>query len=72
MLWKKNGQTLFDKALNIAKQHHADFVCLEVGEENIRAISFYKKNGFVAFDKHIFKLGNDEQSDVMMKLINNK
>jgi len=31
-----------------------------------------KKNGFVAFDKHIFKLGNDKQTDVMMKLINNK
>ena len=35
---------------------------------NPRAISFYKKNGFVEFDKHIFKLGNDEQTDIMMKL----
>ena len=30
------------------------------------------KNGFVAFDKHIFKLGNDEQTDIMMKLILHK
>lgn len=36
--------------------------------ENPRAINFYKKNGFVEFDKHIFKLGNDEQTDIMMKL----
>ena len=27
-----------------------------------------KKNGFVEFDKHIFKLGTDEQTDIMMKL----
>ena len=33
-----------------------------------RAINFYKKNGFVEFDKHVFKLGNDEQTDIMMKL----
>jgi diamine N-acetyltransferase len=37
-------------------------------EENPRAINFYKKNGFVEFDKHIFKLGQDEQTDIMMKL----
>lgn len=39
-----------------------------VGKENSRAINFYKKNGFVEFDKHIFRLGNDEQTDIMMKL----
>ncbi|MBT6866610.1 MAG: GNAT family N-acetyltransferase, partial [Candidatus Marinimicrobia bacterium] len=33
-----------------------------------RAIKFYEKNGFVPFDKHIFKLGNDKQTDIMMKL----
>ena len=27
------------------------------------------KNGFVPFDTHIFKLGNDEQTDIMMKLV---
>ena len=32
------------------------------------AIQFYKKNGFVEFDKHIFTLGNDKQTDIMMKL----
>lgn len=26
-----------------------------------------KKNGFVEFDKHIFTLGHDEQTDIMMK-----
>ena len=62
------GQILYDKAIQIAKQKMADYVWLGVWEKNPRAISFYKKNGFVEFDKHIFVLGNDEQTDIMMKL----
>lgn len=65
---KKVGQILYDKAIEVARQKNADYVWLGVWEENPRAISFYKKNGFVEFDKHIFKLGNDEQTDIMMKL----
>ncbi|POY37237.1 GNAT family N-acetyltransferase [Flavobacterium alvei] len=65
---KSVGQLLYDKAIQIAKQKNVDYVWLGVWEENPRAISFYKKNGFVEFDKHIFKLGNDEQTDIMMKL----
>jgi diamine N-acetyltransferase len=30
-------------------------------------LNFYKKNGFVEFDKHIFRLGEEEQTDLMMK-----
>ena len=65
---KKVGQILYDKAIHIARQKNADYVWLGVWEENPRAINFYKKNGFIEFDKHIFKLGNDEQTDIMMKL----
>lgn len=62
------GQILLDKAIHIARQKNTDYVWLGVWEENPRAINFYKKNGFVEFDKHVFKLGNDEQTDIMMKL----
>lgn len=65
---KKVGQILYEKATEISKQRNVDFVWLGVWEENPRAIRFYEKNGFVKFDKHIFKLGNDEQTDIMMKL----
>ncbi len=65
---KNAGQLLYDKAIQIARQKNADYVWLGVWEENPRAIGFYRKNGFVEFDKHIFKLGNDEQTDIMMKL----
>jgi ribosomal protein S18 acetylase RimI-like enzyme len=66
---KKIGQLLFNKAIEIAKEHKANYVWLGVWEENHRALQFYKKNGFVPFDTHIFKLGNDEQTDIMMKLV---
>lgn len=62
------GQYLYEHAITIARQKNADYVWLGVWEKNPRAINFYKKNGFVEFDKHIFKLGNDEQTDMMMKL----
>ena len=65
---KKVGQILYEKAIEIAKLNDAEYVWLGVWEENPRAISFYKKNGFVEFDKHIFKMGNEEQTDIMMKL----
>ncbi|SDR94456.1 hypothetical protein SAMN05216503_1470 [Polaribacter sp. KT25b] len=69
---KKVGQNLYKKAIKLAKEKNAEFVWLSVWEKNPRAIRFYEKNGFVPFDKHIFKLGNDEQSDILMKLELNK
>jgi ribosomal protein S18 acetylase RimI-like enzyme len=65
---KKVGQILLDTALDMAQKISADYLWLGVWEENPRAIHFYQKNGFVAFDKHIFILGDDEQTDIMMRL----
>ena len=61
------GQQLFEKAVERALSQKVDFIWLGVWEENKRAIQFYTKNGFVAFDKHIFRLGDEEQTDIMMK-----
>ena len=65
---KNVGQLLYNKAIQIAREKNKDYVWLGVWEENPRAINFYKKNGFVAFDKQLFQLGNDLQTDIMMKL----
>lgn len=62
------GQLLYNNALEIATKHSIKEIWLGVWEKNKRAISFYKKNGFIEFDSHIFKLGNDEQIDIMMKI----
>ena len=65
---KKVGQLLYDTALSIAMREKAEYVWLGVWEKNSRAIAFYKKNGFAEFDKHIFRLGNAEQTDLMLRL----
>jgi ribosomal protein S18 acetylase RimI-like enzyme len=62
------GQFMFDQAIEMARQKQLKFLWLGVWEENHRALNFYKKNGLVEFDKHEFILGNDFQTDVIMKM----
>ncbi|MBB6501097.1 GNAT family N-acetyltransferase [Pedobacter cryoconitis] len=63
----KVGQLLYQKAIELAYEMQAPYVWLGVWEENHRALRFYEKNGFITFDKHMFLLGSDEQTDLMMK-----
>jgi len=65
---KKVGQLLFEKAIQVSKEQHLAYIWLGVWENNKRAIQFYKKNGFVEFDQHVFVLGDEAQTDIMMKL----
>jgi ribosomal protein S18 acetylase RimI-like enzyme len=65
---KKVGQLLFDKAIEVAKAQHVAYVWLGVWENNKRALQFYTKNGFVEFDQHVFVLGDEAQTDIMMRL----
>lgn len=65
---KSVGQVLFEKAKSLAIEGGYPYLWLGVWEENHRALNFYRKNGFVPFDKHIFKMGDEEQTDWMMKL----
>ncbi len=61
------GQALMNKALAIATEENFEWLWLGVWENNTKAIRFYKKNGFVIFDKHPFVVGTDVQTDVLMK-----
>lgn len=62
------GQVLYTTALQVAVKMNVDYLWLGVWEKNTRAINFYKKNGFLEFDKHLFLLGNDKQTDILMRL----
>lgn len=64
---KQVGQQLYESAIRIARERALEYVWLGVWEKNARALRFYEKNGFLPFDKHIFKLGNDVQTDIMVK-----
>ena len=65
---RKIGQLLLSKAIQIAEKKHLKQIWLGVWEHNPKAIQFYERNGFQKFDKHIFKLGDDEQTDILMRL----
>ena len=67
-LGQKIGQILFDKAIEIGREKNLEYVWLGVWEENHRAIKFYEKNGFEIFGKHDFVLGEDVQTDLLMKM----
>jgi len=62
------GQLLMDIAQETAETNSLDYLWLGVWEENEKAIGFYEKQGFEKFDSHIFKLGEDEQTDILMRL----
>lgn len=61
------AQTLYAQAEQMAKEIKASYMWLGVWEKNFRAVSFYTKNGFVKFDTHIFRFGDEEQIDLLMK-----
>ena len=61
------GQALYHHAMSVAQGRKASYVWLGVWEHNHRALRFYEKNGFTAFGTHIFQLGNDQQTDILMK-----
>lgn len=66
---QKIGQLLYDKALETAQSLKKEYLWLGVWEQNLRALNFYRKNGFEVFGNHTFRLGDDEQTDLMMKKI---
>lgn len=66
---KKVGQLLYHQAFETAVELKKQYLWLGVWEKNHRAVGFYKKNGFEEFGKHVFRLGDEEQTDLMMKKI---
>ncbi|MEQ8627429.1 GNAT family N-acetyltransferase [Ekhidna sp.] len=62
------GQALFEKAMERAWFHKTTFLWLGVWDQNTNAIGFYERNGFKTFDTHVFQLGDEMQTDLMMKL----
>jgi ribosomal protein S18 acetylase RimI-like enzyme len=64
---KEIDKQLLDQALRSAREVNAPFIWLRVWEQNEKAISFYRKNGFEQFDKHPFKIGNETEMEILMR-----
>ncbi len=65
---KKNvGGALMQHCIDHASANGYRVLWLGVWEHNHNAIRFYEKWGFTLFGDHIFKLGSDIQTDLLMK-----
>jgi GNAT superfamily N-acetyltransferase len=66
--WHGKGlaQELMKACIDELRQQGSDVLWLGVWERNPRAISFYKKSGFVEVGDHTFPLGGDPQRDIVM------
>ena len=62
------GKALYTKATALAREKGLDYIWLGVWEHNHSALSFYRYLGFEEFSRHIFMLGNDRQTDILMRI----
>ena len=66
-LGKGVGAKLMEKCFEEAEKCGCDCMWLGVWEYNPRAQAFYRKYGFYEVGKHVFQLGADAQTDILMK-----
>jgi len=67
--WHGRGvaQSLMSAVLERARGAGGDSIWLGVWAPNARAIAFYRKAGFEEVGTHVFQLGTDAQTDLVMR-----
>lgn len=61
------GAALMQASIDESRQRGHDTIWLGVWEHNIRAQMFYRKWNFSEVGTHLFQLGNDPQTDLLMQ-----
>jgi ribosomal protein S18 acetylase RimI-like enzyme len=61
------GKVLMQQCIDVALERKKEVIWLGVWEKNQRAIDFYTRWGFEKFGTHVFMLGDDPQTDWLMK-----
>jgi ribosomal protein S18 acetylase RimI-like enzyme len=61
------GAMLLKHAVDIASNKHFESIWLGVWEHNKNAIGFYSRYGFSQVSEHAFFVGDDRQTDIIMK-----
>lgn len=62
------GAKLLDFAKERATALQLQYIWLGVWEKNPKAIRFYERHGFTIFGSHQFIMGDEVQTDILMKL----
>ncbi len=61
------GARLIEKAKQRAGELKLSNIWLGVWEKNLDAIRFYEREGFTSFGSHAFRMGDEMQTDVLMR-----
>lgn len=61
------GKRLLDFGIEKARQQNKRFVWLGVWEYNFKALQFYHQMGFKKFGSHDFIMGEDRQTDLLLR-----
>ena len=62
------GRAMIEKAIDEARTRGLGTVWLGVWEHNRQALAFYEHMGFAVFGSHVFTVGDDDQTDLLMRL----
>jgi ribosomal protein S18 acetylase RimI-like enzyme len=62
------GQALLQQAITVAQTNRIPYIWLGVWQQNPRAISFYQKMGFAIIGTMPYYMGDEAQTDWIMKL----
>jgi diamine N-acetyltransferase len=60
------GLKLVEHTEQIAHQNNCTYIWLGVWDRNPNAIRFYERCGFKPFGEHVFTIGTDDQTDILM------
>jgi ribosomal protein S18 acetylase RimI-like enzyme len=61
------GAAMMREAMEVAKARRYEWIWLGVWERNFKAQEFYKRWEFERFSEHIFQMGDDAQTDWLLK-----
>lgn len=61
------GSKILNQVMDIGRHQQKSFIWLGVWENNQAAIQFYTRHGFVKFGEHPFVMGDDHQTDHLMR-----
>ena len=61
------GRYLMEQAISVAAERGKKYAWLGVWEKNEKAIRFYERNGFYKIGTHKFVMGEDVQTDYVMR-----
>jgi len=61
------GCFLMNKAIDLAREKKKAYIWLGVWEKNDKAIAFYEKHGFYKIGSHPFVMGDEKQTDYIMR-----